>query len=392
MAENTASGRVCTDFSDLRLTDVLWAVRPGGAEAVASGLRTMYPRSADIALASLGREALGMGLKACGLPAGAKVALPSVICPTVIQTLLVHGYAPVILDVGPDLQLSPEAVAAMPDDVAAVVAAHIYAIAADMDALDAQAKERGILLVDDAAQAFGVRGPDGAFLGARGDFGILSFGPYKNLASSRGGALLMHRQDVNVQPAQRREPSKTAWRRLAGVYLKTAFGPHLYRALRGAGDEPGPSADSGAAGETAVETGPPYAITSTEAAALRVLLNRFESVLARRAARMREVGERILAMDKRWGVRPLGGIDRPCRRLPLVFENAAGKDVFVEALTRAGVAVERVYTPLHRLPRYAAYAGQDGYLADDLCQRVTVLPVPLARAKADALARALDAL
>ena len=64
----------------------------------------------------------------------------------------------------------------------AVIVTHLYGRLADVSALVSVARERGIALIEDCAQAHGAQ-RDGAKAGTRGTFGCFSFYPTKNLGA-----------------------------------------------------------------------------------------------------------------------------------------------------------------------------------------------------------------
>ena len=79
--------------------------------------------------------------------------------------------------------------AALTPDVKVVLAVHLYGQLADMPAIAKLCRERGLLLLEDAAQAHGAR-IDGVKAGAWGDAAAFSFYPTKNLgALGDAGAL-----------------------------------------------------------------------------------------------------------------------------------------------------------------------------------------------------------
>jgi dTDP-4-amino-4,6-dideoxygalactose transaminase len=79
--------------------------------------------------------------------------------------------------------------AALTPDVKAVLAVHLYGQLADMPAIARLCRERGLLLIEDAAQAHGAQ-IDGVKAGAWGDAAAFSFYPGKNLgALGDAGAL-----------------------------------------------------------------------------------------------------------------------------------------------------------------------------------------------------------
>jgi len=100
------------------------------------------------------------------------------------------GAEPVFADVDPHtLTLDPDAVADVlneRDDVAAILAVHLYGTPAEMGALRRLADEHDVSLVEDAAQAHGAT-YEGERVGSLGDAACFSFYPTKNMTSGEGG-------------------------------------------------------------------------------------------------------------------------------------------------------------------------------------------------------------
>jgi dTDP-4-amino-4,6-dideoxygalactose transaminase len=97
------------------------------------------------------------------------------------------GATPVFVDIEPDtFNLDPEkveeAVAGAGKSCKAVMPIHLYGQCADMTRINAVAKQHGIAVVEDAAQAFGAAW-DGTPAGALGDAAAFSFYPTKNLSA-----------------------------------------------------------------------------------------------------------------------------------------------------------------------------------------------------------------
>src|SRR5262249_56813368 len=94
------------------------------------------------------------------------------------------GARPVFADVDPiTLALDPErAAAALTPRSRAILVVHLYGLPADMPALERLASERGLFLVEDAAQAFGAT-VEGRPVGGFGAAASFSFYPTKPLGA-----------------------------------------------------------------------------------------------------------------------------------------------------------------------------------------------------------------
>lgn len=138
-----------------------------------------------------GLEALHLILRAFGIGAGDEVIVPS---NTYIATWLAVSYAGATpVPVEPDTRtynLDPARIeAAITPRTRAIIAVHLYGQPADMDAINAVAKKRGLKVIEDAAQAHGAR-YKGRRVGSLGDAAGFSFYPGKNLgALGDGGAV-----------------------------------------------------------------------------------------------------------------------------------------------------------------------------------------------------------
>jgi len=138
-----------------------------------------------------GLDAIFLILKAYGIGPGDEVIVPS---NTFIATWLAvsHcGATPVPVEpVEATSNIDPARIAAaITPRTKAILAVHLYGQPADMRAINAVAKEYGLKVVEDAAQAHGAR-CHGGVAGQLGDAAAFSFYPGKNLgALGDGGAV-----------------------------------------------------------------------------------------------------------------------------------------------------------------------------------------------------------
>ena len=172
----------------------------GGDQArEAVGLRLaelLAPRA--LRLTDSGTSALGLALRlAARRRPGRPVLLPAWGCYDLATAadaadvrVLLYDLDPVTL--GPDW----DALAGLlRQEPAAVVAAHLYGLPADMPRLARLGEATGTIVISDAAQGAGAA-LDGRPLAAWGDLAVLSFGRGKGMTGGRGGALVVHRDDL----------------------------------------------------------------------------------------------------------------------------------------------------------------------------------------------------
>jgi dTDP-4-amino-4,6-dideoxygalactose transaminase len=150
-----------------------------------------------VALSS-GTSALQLALLACGIGPGDEViTVPTTFVATVAAILYV-GATPKLVDVDPDTWTMDPAqlAAAIGPRTKAVMPVHLHGRMADMDQILAIARSRGIVVIEDAAQAHGAE-HRGQRAGTFGEIGCFSFYPGKNLgACGEGGAVVTDRPDL----------------------------------------------------------------------------------------------------------------------------------------------------------------------------------------------------
>lgn len=152
-------------------------------------------------------------LTALDLPRGSEVLLSAITVKDMVQIIEAHGLVPVALDVqahtlavdADELRLRCTPRSRM------LLLAHLFGSRMPVDALAAVARERGLLLVEDCAQAFTGDGYRGH---AQTDVAMFSFGPIKT-ATALGGGLLFVRDAAlreRMAAVQRQWPAQgRAW-------------------------------------------------------------------------------------------------------------------------------------------------------------------------------------
>ncbi|MEM7721509.1 MAG: dTDP-4-amino-4,6-dideoxygalactose transaminase [Pseudomonadota bacterium] len=141
--------------------------------------------------------ALEMAAILCDLGPGDEVILPSFTFVSTANAIVLRGAMPVFVDILPDtLTMDPDAVrAAITSKTKAIFAVHYASFPAEWDALATIARDHGLYIVEDAAQALGSTWK-GRPAGSLGDLAAFSFHETKNIISGEGGALAINRPEM----------------------------------------------------------------------------------------------------------------------------------------------------------------------------------------------------
>jgi perosamine synthetase len=134
---------------------------------------------------------LSLALIAAGVGPGDEVITTPISWISTANAATVLGAKVVFADVDPiSLNLDPESVASkVTDRTRVILPVHLYGQCCDMDALNALAKPRGIVVVEDAAHAAGAE-YKGRKAGALGDIGAFSFHQQKNMVTLGEGGMV----------------------------------------------------------------------------------------------------------------------------------------------------------------------------------------------------------
>lgn len=147
-----------------------------------------------------GTDAILLPLKALDLEPGSEVIVPTFTFFATAGAVWNAGLRPVFADVDPEsFNLSVESVrAALTPRTRAIIAVHLFGQMADMPALLELAGERGLYLIEDAAQAIGARQQlwgEWRGAGTSGHIGAFSFFPTKNLGCFGDGGMMTTEDD-----------------------------------------------------------------------------------------------------------------------------------------------------------------------------------------------------
>lgn len=314
------------DAALARVLDSGWFVLGPEGEAFEAELAAALGARHAVAVGN-GTDALHLALRARGIGPGDEVVTTSISAAFSALAILHAGARPVFVDVDPaTLNLDPAAVArAITPRTRALLPVHLYGHPADMDPLLDLARERGLVLVEDACQAHGARyrgRPVGTLAGEHG-IGALSFYPTKNLGALGDGGAVLVNDDTTAA---------------------------LLRQLRNGGQRDRYRHES---------EGWNSRLDELQAALLRVGLSHLDTWTDRRRALAAFYDRELAGSD----VRPLGEQAYARTVYHLYVVRHPRRDALMESLKQRGIGTLIHYPiPLHLQPAFAFLGGKRGDL------------------------------
>ncbi|HBH49514.1 MAG TPA: aminotransferase DegT [Bacteroidales bacterium] len=148
-------------------------------------------------LAANGTLALYLMYLAIGIEPGDEVICPSFTFNATASPLAIIGAKPVFVDIKEDdLQIDPEMIeAVITPKTKAIVPVHIYGQSCDMDPIMEIAKKHNLLVIEDAAQGFGVFYKE-KHTGTIGHCGMISFFADKTITCGEGAVVLTNDDEL----------------------------------------------------------------------------------------------------------------------------------------------------------------------------------------------------
>ena len=287
---------------------------------------------------------------------GVEVILPSISCATPANAALLAGVTPRFADVDPEtgiptLETIQERWSA---DTGAVVFIHLFGHTDDLKPLAEWCRTKGILLIEDLAQALGAILPDGTPSGAMGDLSVYSFSPTKILECG-GGALLIRNPKLVGPLSQLEEtdplPPEADEAKTSALALSYRNLHHsLVGLLRGRALDDA----SGAFLRVQPAFRPLYRRGMKNAAALLSAWENLESILSDRRQKAEQYAE--ILIDGPWRTLNQWKQSGVCWRYSLLVDFPDQLVEFSDAVRRDGFHVSNLYWPIN-----------DFFLPSDAC-------------------------
>ncbi|MBC7121000.1 MAG: DegT/DnrJ/EryC1/StrS family aminotransferase [Candidatus Methanosuratus sp.] len=152
-----------------------------------------------------GTAALNLALIAADIGPGDEVIVPSFTFVATASAVVLTGAKPVFVDINPNTyNMSPTAFKkALTKKTKAVIPVDLYGLPADMSEISEIAKEKDLMVIEDACQAQGAI-YRGKMAGNLGDIGCFSFYPSKVMTTGEGGAVITDNNELEEKIRQSR--------------------------------------------------------------------------------------------------------------------------------------------------------------------------------------------
>ena len=284
---------------------------------------------------------------------GDEVIMPSYTFVSTANAFVIHGGVPVFVDIRPDtLNIDPAKIeAAITPRTKAIVVVHYAGVACDMDSILEIAQRRGLLVIEDAAQAIGSFYKNRP-LGSLGHLAALSFHETKNIIAGEGGALMVNDQRFV-------ERAEILWEK----------GTNRRKFLKGQVDK-----------YTWVDVGSSFLPSELTAAFLWAQLESFEDIMEKRMKLWLGYHRGLEDAEKKgYFRRPV--VPEECRfnahLYYLLTRDGSERDAFLKGLNAHEINAVFHYVPLHNSPAGLKTTRTHGSLrlTEDLSARVLRLPL-----------------
>ena len=291
-------------------------------EKFESEFRTFVGAGHGIAVSN-GTVALHLALVALDIGPGDEVIVPDLTFAATINAVLYCGATPVIVDVDPETWCMglADVEAACTPRTRAIIPVHLYGRPAEIGPIARFARERGIFVIEDCAEAHGAR-YENRPVGQFGDVGCFSFYANKIVTTGEGGMCLTSDPEIAKSLRVLRDhgitPSRSYWHERVGFN---------------------------------------YRITNLQAAIGHSQLWRIDSILARNAAIARLYEN---AMNDIPGVRfppPMDSRSSPVVWLACVTVPEEARNEILSRALEAKLEMRPFFHSLSSLPPYEKYAS-----------------------------------
>lgn len=298
-------------------------------------IQKLFNANAEIIPTSSGRTALTLGLNILRtkFPQKQNVIIPTYACKAIYDSVINAKLSVILADVNEDLNISSESVKRIiekSDGILAIIVPHLGGAKADVENISLLAKEKDIFVIEDMAQSFGLKTPEGGLLGTKCDMSIFSFGIGKNLMATAGGLLMSNvfKEEVNKEAQNLgSEKNKHIRKRFFGYYAKYFLNCKY-------------------SDDNDIKSAYEYnRINPIDAKLALTQIKRLEFILERRALNAKNI---IDALEKTTLQFSLQNKENNIyTKLSVIFTNKEDYSRLLGYFQKAGIQTEELYKPLH---------------------------------------------
>jgi len=303
-------------------------------------------------------HALEMAAMLINIKEGDEVIMSSFTFPSTANAFVLRGARIRFVDIDPDtMNIDPAMISdAINDHTKAIVVVHYAGVACDMDKIMRIARERGIYVIEDAAQCILAQYND-RYLGTIGDIGCLSFHETKNVHCGEGGAIMINNPEFYERAEIIREKGTNRANFLKGYVDKYTW----------------------------IDKGSSYVMNELSAAFLLAQLEEAGTIIKDRMAiwqyyfkKMSGVYEFRINIPPEYAKHNAHIFYGLCR-------DGNTRNELLNHLKAAGILAIFHYIPLHSAPAgkmFGVFNGQDKYTTD-MSERIVRLPIYYGMKKED---------
>lgn len=307
----------------------------------------------DMLLTTSGTTALEMASLLIDLEPGDEVIVPSFTFSSTANAFMLRRAKPVFCDIRRDTMNMDESKVEdlITDRTKAIYTVDYAGIPCEADPIIKIAKDHGLFVIEDAAQAVGST-YHGRYAGTLGDFGCYSFHETKNYSMGEGGGLVVN----DPQYMDRAE-------------IIREKGTNRRQVLKGMVDK-----------YTWHDIGSSFLPSDILAAILYAQMLRYDEIMEKRMAVWNTYQEGLKDLDRREYLRcPIlpENITHNGHMYNIILPTAERRDILVNELKRRQIYAYICYVPLHSSPmgRSLGYDPQQCPVTEDYGDRVLRLPL-----------------
>lgn len=327
-------------------------------------------------LLSSGKAALATILRSLSMSSPRrKVVIPAYTCFSVPSAVVRAGCEVVLCDIDPhtlDFRFD-QLVDLVDANTLCVVSPHLLGQVADVNRVNAIVQRYNVPVVEDAAQAMGIR-HGGQWLGAQGDIGFFSLGRGKHVTVGSGGVVLTnsddHAEKIERAIQEVQEPPLSSQMANAAIVaaMKLFILPGLYWVPAGL-------PFLGLGETTFYPDFPIYRMGGMRAGMLSTWQKRLEASNEIRKKRAGQFIEQFAAVLQQLG--PSRVANRAYLRLPVMMPTASHKRALCAESVKQGLGISSLYpTPISAIPELrVCFGGQQFPGASMLAERLVTMPV-----------------